>query len=327
MSAIWRQIIEDLSLRYIFGPGGSDYAPGVSTALTEPGRFENLTIGTGVILNMDGYPVHVKETLTIATGGALARVVNNGGNGGKPTGGSAGAGASVVTRPLGGNFAGSSGAAGGTTSGGIPGSGTATSNTPYLGGATATNNTGSGGAGSAGSGSSGGIGSRGSVQHKVNNIAVYPWGGKSSVTRVSLAGGAGGGGGGGGGGNSTNTGGGGGGGGAGGGVAWVAAKRIVIEGTGVISANGGDGGNGSPASKSDCGGGGGGSGGSGGCVVVICEEIELASTIDTHIIALPGAPGVGGTGLGVGVDGGDGKEQSPGQVIVYNAKTGLFLLS
>lgn len=132
--------------------------------------------------------------------------------------------------------------------------------------------------------------------------------------------------------------GGGGGGGAAGGSLYIAARNIVIETTGAITANGGDGGDGGDGASTPLGrgiypsaGGGGGGGGGGGLIYLVYETLTNAGTIEVAA----GQGGVGGEGKGSndpdngtevvpGGDGTAGTDGTIGNIYKLNVCTGQF---
>lgn len=269
-----------------------------TVTLTADAYYENLTIGTGGVLNANGYRVFVMETLTL---GDNARIHNDGGSGGNSTsqtGGTAGAASGAGT--LAGGGAGVAGGNGGAVNGaGVAGGGGA-SVLNSLGGAA-----GSGGAGQTVSGAGGSGGAGGSISSAPTYALRQAWDGSKGIdfgagAVTKIAAGARAGAGGGGGGSGVAVGGGGGGSGGSGGALVVCARKIKTTHatygawTGSISAKGGAGGNGFASAAGGDGGGGG--GGGGGWVVLIHSWIDGVVTLVSggNVNANGGAAGTNG---------------------------------
>lgn len=239
----------------------------------------------------------------------------NGGNGadGTQIGGAGLGGSAISAGDVGGSQAGSAGGAGNTGAGSAAGAVTGHQNC-LIGAVTG----GAGGAG--GNGSSGSGGASGS-----GGVATYRpyrrYTGHIIAGDTLLTGGPGGRGGGGGGGDGTNKGGGGGGGGAGGGIIHLAARKVTVNATGLLSATGGNGGDGGSPTTGNAGGGGGGGGGSGGAIILVAEVLEIAP--GTLTVA-GGAGGIGGTASGTGTNGVAGTNGPAGKIIQFASRTGFF---
>lgn len=255
----------------VFGDGsdGDVTISGGTTTLSREMCYNNLTItGTG-ILDMNGWPVRVKGTLTIQASG---RMHCDGYAASGSTGG--------LARPdnyLGGSTAGSNGSASNA-------SGASSITNSAGGGAGGNGGSGSGGAYFGGSGGTRSLLSSIYGSYRAAPIALqqYCYSGTSALMR----GGTGGGGGAGNGGEK------GGGGGSGGGRALVCAKTLTILGT--LSCNGSNGVN---ATNTNTGGGGGGGGGS----MTVCYQSLTGTPTCTG-----GAAGTGNGNGGAGSAGADG---------------------
>lgn len=264
--------------RGVFGDGsaGDLTMSAGTTTLAGPMSADNLIVPNGATIATNGYPIFVRNLLTIESGGIIQGNGGAGlaGNGSGRTGGTAGAG----------NYYGSGGAGGAS---GVGVAGTAgTSVSSAVGGA--------GGAGGAsndtGSDASEAGGTGGAILTVPDMpFAALPW----LLELHSPAGTAhrGGAGGGGGGGGDLGDGGSGGG---GGGIVIVVAFRAVLAGTGCIRADGGAGG--AAYTGPDALGNGGGGGGGGGLAALICRGRSGSGT-------LRAAGGAGGAGYGVGSNG------------------------
>lgn len=308
-----------------------------------------------VTLNMAGYRIFVRDTLTV--NGTIQRNGNAGSTGGTGTvggsapsaGGSGGSGGGALADGyLKGALAGIGGATGGAGHFSISGDGAPTAGGSGSAGVNTTNSLGSaasnGGAGgasdaAAGSGGTGGTSTASNVKLIANwHLATLLDIGSTGTTIKfdNSASAAGGGGGGGGSSNTSGHGGGGGGGGGGagssGGIIAIYARVIVVGAQGIISCNGGNGGNGgvggngSGSTGSGGGGGGGGAGGNGGIVIVVYNSLTNSGSI----VASAGtkgsgaAGGTGGHGSPFGTDGATGTAGSDGSAgVVYQFQLSL----
>lgn len=309
---------------------------GSTYTMTRDVYFDDLTINASVIVNMNGYRVFVRDTLTV--NGLIHRNGNAGGNASGTTGGSGGA--ALADGYLKGSLAGATGGNGAN-------GGSSTSDNPTAGGngANLTNSIGSNGlAGVAGGNGGGGgspitgsgvgcagIGIGGSAgkngasggtagtvtQSNVKLIAnwhlatlldISSTGATVKFTPSASSGASGGGGNGGGAPdtcNSQNYGSGGGAGGTGsaGGIAAIYARNIIIGAAGAIEAKGGAGGNGADGTNGSgswaiAGGGGGGGGGIGGNGGVLVLAYNSLTNNGSISVAggTAGTAGTGGTG-------------------------------
>ncbi len=289
----------------IFGDGSDgNVTISSNTSLTQDMYYSNLTINNGVVLNPNGYKIHVKLTLTQVGTGKIARTGNSAGTGN--SGGSAnngsgnnsvsgGSGASGLSDgTMRGSGAGkngaSSGGGGGNGSGGSSGSsGNSGDSKSACIGSNGVNG-GSGGNGGSGTnygaGGGGGQGGGGGAtpattkpRNPVNAELMADFVvGVPTPYEANAGSGSGGGGGGGGGFNTGQpqwnygaAGGGGGGSGSHAGNFFISAKNIVLSGSGNLfefiggqGGNGGNGGNAAGATGSVGGAGGGGGAGAGG---------------------------------------------------------------
>lgn len=271
-----------------FGDGSDgDVTVSSNDTLARDMYYQNLTINTGITLNMAGYRVFVKGVLNLAgTGKLQAALPGAGGNGGTggpgPGGTTRGAGGTAGTAAAAGTLLASTAGVAGSLGGGINPTNASVAGVAGNNVTNSINNT-SGGAGSAG-----GNGGNGAFSNGNNGSAGGAAGtatrgtstrdpvfldiGYSMVsgtwTAITCIGGSSSGGGGGGGGgfsagdNHGGPGGGGGGSGGEGGKFFVAAR--VITGSGTIESIGGAGGNGGTGGQGGAGAGGGGGGGGGG---------------------------------------------------------------
>lgn len=260
----------------------TDIASGAgTTTLAADTRRRNVTLSGSDRVYLAGYRLQVYGTLTI---GAGRSVDNDGAAGGAGTaGGSTGAGGGTL---------GSAASGAGGTGGAVSSNGSAGTNA----------NPGFGGAGGTGGNSSGGQtgGAGGSVtlssawtMHAMLPLLMAAWN-AGSWTRFT-----GGGGGGGSAGGASNAGRGGG---QGGGLAWIAARAIVVSGTGRITARGGAGTAGSATA-------GGSAGGGGGVLVIFCESFTGPGGANDFscVDAAGGAGGAAGSGGTAGAAGSAGK--------------------
>jgi hypothetical protein len=260
----------------LYGSGADGDANVVAPlALVRDFHYNNLSVGGVGAIDLAGFRLFVRGTLTLGVGAVISA---NGAAGGTSAAGG-GAGAAAVGQTIG---AGSAGGAGGVAGAGVVGVNAATS-----GGG----NGGAGGAGGAGAGGAAGTVTAPTPTQggptAANAVLSGPNAAQAALAGAAVAtliqGGAGGGGGGGAGAVA------GGGGGGGGGIAIVAARNIT--GTGTIRANGGAGGAGAAAVNA------GGGGGGGGGFVVTVSNANLPATVTVQ--ALGGAGGIGGAGGGV----------------------------
>lgn len=287
----------------LFGDGSDGNVTIAGTVtLTRPMYYDNLTIPAGANkLITAGWPVFVKNTLTLSGAPADAITVS-GGAGGAGTNGSGGtAGVPANTS--------SSGAAlgGGGAGAAAPNSGTGNNATGIRG------NGGNGGSGGeSGSPNAGGTGgTRTLAAMSFRRVAT-----ELICGAALLHGGQGGGSGG-----SANTLASGGGGGAGGAVLFLAAAKIVTNGStaaGCISSKGGNGGAGFDATGTANSGGGGGGGGGGGWIYAYWQE-RSGAAVANAFNAAGGAGGAGGGGNITGGDGGSGGEG--GRINTFNLWT------
>ena len=264
----------------LFGDGSDgDLTTGGNVTLTSDRYYNDLTVSAGDEINLAGYRLFVRGTLTLGSGSLIHCNGADGGNGAAgPTGGAGGLGAGGDTKPMGKGWTGGAGGSGAAGSNGS-GSGTRLS-LGTLGG--------NGGSGVGAGGTKGSINSGGDQRPRNAPAAI-----RNCATNISNEGETfvGGSGGGGGGSELASAGGGGGG---GGGILLVCAREIL--GTGSIQARGGDGGDGYQNASESAGGGGGGGGGT---------AIVIYRNKDTFPIDANG--GTGGTGIGPsGNDGDDG---------------------
>jgi hypothetical protein len=329
--------------------GSFSSGPITSNALTRDAHFTNLTLSGG---NLDpaGYKIFVSGTLTRSSTYKIFRNGNNGSNGNNggganPSsgnnsvaggGGGSALGAGSLPGGVAGATGGASGGGGGNGTGGSAGStgGAGTGNTSCIGVASAAGS--AGGAGGNGSnyggGGGGGGGSAGTctVPAMRPNLSTIVLGvdiSGATLTQYKANGGAPGGGGGGGGGgfntgqaqwNYGGAGGSGGGGGSDGGMIYIAARFIVLTGTGAwLESKGGTGGNGGNGGGANGatgsvggagGGGGGGNGGNGGTIILIYTQKTGTPTIDQS----GGAGGSAGSGGSPSAGGGGGTNGTAG---------------
>lgn len=239
--------------------------------------YDNLTIDAGIILDMGGYRLYVKTSLTVN-----GNVVCNGENAIGPTGGSQ---SGSATGSLG---RGGSGGSGSIAPGG--GAGNAGTNITFAEGSMG---------GSGGSSLTGGLGNIGGIAG-VPTLVAPQYGSYLGLPQAGLGvvfgsggtdvirGGSGGGGGGNEGGGADTAGGGGG----GGGVLVVVARDITIAALNSFSVAGGNGGN-------AAGNAGGGGGGGGGVCILVYESLTGGAPANTDIC--PG--GTEGVGAGTGDNG------------------------
>lgn len=321
----------------LFGDGSDgDATIAVDTNILPDVYYNNLTIDPGVLVRNHAssgitrgpsYRIFVKDTLTIKAG---ARISANGQDGENSTGNAAvppRRGASHGTIGGGGNGA---QANNGTSSGPINGTsgfsfnGSTSGYRVAMGGAAGNGGIGGNiGASLGGNGGAGGsISARREYRHLTDQFLIWDLTIVDSLSHIH--GGAGGGSGGAGrGGGAGSEGGSGGGGGAGGGFLYIAAKNIVVEAGGIISADGGNGGNGGDGAAAgvNCGGGGAGGGGGGGVAYIVCDTIT-SQNATASITAYGGSPGTAGTGKGTGNPGGAGTSGSNGTCLLYVLSTG-----
>lgn len=260
----------------------TDIASGAgTTTLAADTQRRNVTLSGSDRVYTAGYRLQVYGTLTIGTG---CSVDNDGAAGGAGTAG------------------GSTGAGGGTLASAASGAGGSGGSTSTNGSAGTNANPGFGGAGGTGGNSSSGQtgGAGGSVTapsswttHPLLPVLLAAWN-AGSWARFT-----GGGGGGGSAGGASNAGRGGG---QGGGLAWIAARNIVVSGTGRITARGGAGTAGSATA-------GGSAGGGGGVLVIFCESFTGPGGANDFscVDAAGGAGGAAGSGGTAGAAGSAGK--------------------
>ena len=264
-------IVNDTKLfaQPIYGDGSDgNVTISSNTSLTADKFYNNLTLDSSFTLNPDGYRIFVKGTLTI--NGTIARNGNIGGNGGANdeygTGGSA-----LTTNTLGGSGVGGNGGTFGVGA--------------TVGGAANPSKGGNGGAGGNAAGDSGEGRAGGTATAPTQPINAIPF--CIMLTDFPTTNKILGGGGGGGGGWHNVQHYGGAGGGSGGGVIFIAARKIVLNGS--IEAKGGNGGNGYGGGGNYSGNGG---GGGGGFVILIYNSKTGSGTIDVS----GGSVGTGGSG-------------------------------
>lgn len=282
-----------------FGTGvdGDLSYSGAGLGLSNDMYYNNVTLSGVGNLQLNGYRVFVKGTLTFDnTTSTLGSIRNIGGNGSGSTAGAATTAGMYIA-----SGAGSTGGAGGTTTG-----------SQAAAPATVANAIGSQG-GTGRPGSAGTSGAGGALRAGATITTTWNWFRPEinlNVTGTTKPSGGSGGGGGGGGGGNGSAGGAGGGGGGGGGIVIVLANIIEFKGTctaPLFSAKGGNGGNGTNGPAANRGAGGGGGGGGGGYIMVICKDIIGTPPTD-WIDASGGAGGNGGNGTSptLGAQGGDG---------------------
>lgn len=279
--------------------------------------FQNATVNSGITLNLHGYPINVRGTLT-----------NNGHisyDGISATGQTGGA-ASSSTGPLplgtlagnGGNANTNGGNGGSTTSGPRGFSATAaaggTGGTPPTIGTSGGTGHGGGGGASLANGGTGGViaiasASNGDWQSReVATTGILTGGG--SIVKLSVA--TGGGGGAGGGGSGV-------GGGGGSGGSWGVLRVFKFSGSGTITAIGGNGAAAAAASGTNQPGGGGGGGGGGGVLVVVtADQAPPITSASQSTVCAGGSGGSGGAGTGTGSAGSNGGSGGSGLVLVFN---------
>lgn len=233
-------------------------------------HYSTLQVSNNAVVDLNGFRIYVRDTLTIDNGCTLRC---NGVAGSNGIAGGAGGGSPSNTT------------AGGLV-GGAGGSGAGAGQPGALGGSSTASGGGAGGAGGAANGGAapggGGSATVTATYGKIGRIPVCLDGELRSPTSLAfINGGAGGGGGGGAAGVV------GGGGGGGGGLVLIAARLLVHN--GVLAANGGVGGQGE-------GNAGGGGGGGGGLVLLTYRHRSGAGTIQTN-------GGGGGTSAGAGASG------------------------
>ena len=350
------QVGNEGMLTYGDGSDGALSTTG-NVTLTEDKYYTDLTINDGHTFNPAGYRVFVTGTLTVKNGGILLRNGNNGGNGGNGVNGSCAsdtgalgsrglAGTALADGYLKGSVA---GAAGGGLGAGVEAGNSGITNSIGKDGVVGV----AGGKGGDGCGAGGGAesgGAKGTVAasnvklianwHLMTLLDVSSTG---SLVKFDNSAGTGGSGHGGKGYNGVaqsgktrgygGGGGGGGGSGSGGGIVAIYARNIVIESTGLISANGGNGGNGGDGGdyagwydgcgypSSDFGltgaggGGGGGCGGDGGQLILVYNTLTNDGSI-TASAGTGGTKGAGGVTSGgvIGDDGDDGVVGTSGTV-------------
>lgn len=251
----------------LFGDGSDGSVTiSVNTSLTRDMYYNNLTINDGIVLNPNGFRIHVANMLTGTATGSIAC-------NGKPN-----------AAPAASNTAGTAGfgSAGGLGAATTGGSGTSFAANVRIGGL--------GGAGGAGTAGAGGSAGSGTIPTAIQGGIEYLY--CADIARelarpdgVQYNGGTGGGGGGGSnpqvGGNA----------GSGGGIVFVSARHIAGPAGFTISANGSAGANGPAGNR------GGGGGGGGGAVIIISTDnyVNLSWTVTAN----GGVGGLGGGGSGV----------------------------
>ena len=340
--------------------GSFSSGPITSNALTRDAYFTNLTLSGGN-LNPNGYKIYVNGTLTI---NSTYKILANGGTGGNGNNGNGANGSSQGAGPTGGaggtagspqgslqaataggqggqgeNGGDSPGGAGGAGSPGSAGGSVSDSVSLINGGSGAAGGAGGTGGSGGGSGGAGGGGGTASAPEfgflhiqdyirfmEPDDILFTGFG------RYGGHGGAGGGGGGGGGasagsGKYGGMGGAGGGGGGTGGNIYIAARKIVNNGTieakGGTGGNGGTGGGASSADGGAGGGGGGGRGGTGGLIYIVTWEGVSGSGTTDVTGGAGGAAGNGGGasgGFSAGSNGTAGSTGVAGAVITISLK-------
>lgn len=277
--------------------------------LTRDMFYNNLTVNAGQTLNPGGFVIRVKNTLTIAATGFIAR---NGTVGGNSPGNSAGAGGSAAAgTTVGAGNAGANGGAGQTGAGSAGGNSAGISGEGGVGGIA-----GNGGSGNGGANLGGSAGAAGAVTARFFRDVSTMWKYVAVGTYMPL--GSGGGGGGGGGGDGVQGGRGGGGGGGAGGAIFIICDMLANSGT--IQAKGGGGGGGGAGAIGNAGGGGGGSGGGGGKIMLLATTISSVGTLDVT----GGAGGTGSTGNGTGTAGANGAAGGAGFATRFEASTGTW---
>lgn len=284
----------------LFGNGsGGDITLTTVSSMSVDTYLNNLTLGSGGVMRLNGCVLYVRDTLTFSGGYVETEDPAGvaGGNGTATQGlGGTGLNSSVIGTVLGGGSGGNGGNAG---TAGTAGNGVADSR----GGSAGAGGT----VGATSGGAAGAWSSAGLFSTQTNFVPfVYSHGGYGfrrggsssarSATAFGFQGGAGGGGGAGGAGQ------GGGGGGAGGGFGVVIARRIITDANNNFRAPGGKGGDGGPGGASASGGGGGG----GGAYLIYCAD--QSGTAQSASACCPGgARGVRGTSGGAdGTAGTDG---------------------
>lgn len=259
----------------LFGDGSDgNVVISVNTSLARDMYYLSLTVNSGVVLNPNGFRIHVADTLS---GGATGAIACDG----RPN-----------TAPAASNTAGTAGfgSAGGLGQVNAGGAGTSFAANVRIGGLG-----GAGGAGSSGVGGAAGTGTvptaaQGGIEHlRVADVARE----LARPDGVQYNGGTGGGGGGGSnpqpGANA----------GSGAGIVFVAARRLAVPAGFSITANGSNGANAGGGNR------GGGGGGGGGAVIVISTDnyVDLGITVSAN----GGTGGTGGGGSGInGTAGGAG---------------------
>lgn len=286
-----------------------DVVISINTTLTRDMFYNNLTVNAGVTLNPGGFTIFVKNTLTVAATGIIARAANNGANASGATAGAAGAALAGTT--VGTTGAGGAGATGdldagasGATSGAISGEG-------GVGGVGGNAGQGSGGTFPGGSGGNAGV-----VTIRYFRNFQENW--KYTAVGTYMPTGSGGGGGAAGGGDTVNNGRGGGGGGGAGAPIFILCSTLANS--GIIRSKGGNGGNGGAGAVGNVGGGAGGGGGGGGKIMILCNTVTSAGTLDVT----GGTRGTGSAGAGTGTAGSDGGDGGSGYATIFEASTGTW---
>lgn len=325
--ATFNDILSLLVGPFLFGDGSDgDVTVTGALSLSRTMYYNNLTLGAGCAIALNGFRIYVKGILDIssAPSNSITTTSNPGGNGGTPTAGTAPAAQLGNTIP--GAMNGTAGGAGSTGAGAQAPAQTAQT---HMGG-------------SAGAGGKGGDGEFGGVGGASRSPAAHALSQRNYITEIFcrygtgtlsliLGGGAGVGGSGGGGGTflglPTYNGGGGGGGGNSGLPIAIHARKIqrgTNVNTGIIKSVGGNGGvGGNSQASGNTGGGGGGSGGGGGYVYFIYEQL-LGSIITGAINVGGGNGGNGGNKNGTGTVGDGGYGGAKGSVILINTGAGAI---
>lgn len=311
---------------------GNETLGDVSSSLptARPYFYNNLTIDAGAVLelvgNMGSSPDN-KQEIQLFVNGTLTvngTIAANGADGDAAALGVGGFGAAVQAEAGPGGWS-DGGADGGSVPAGAAGG--LAQNSANLSTGSGWRAGGVGGSGGTGGGAGGAgtptvVGSDFDTPYVVDrwlpNLTDFGSGG--SFIQNVIGGGTGGGAGGAG---ETANGGGGGGGGGGGRCIYIAARNIVVNGTGVIQANGGAGGDGADATADPGDGGGAGGGGGGGLVFIVTQNLANTGTIE----ATAGAAGSAGAGLGAGAAGGAAGAATDGKVVVLNTLAGTVTIS
>lgn len=286
----------------LWGDGSDgDLTTSGDVTLTAPAYYDNLTVSSGDTINLNGYPLYVRGTLTwdgtINAGKGADGA--NGANGASGGGSSAGGAGGTNTRgyfPVLNGVAGANGPSGTTGTAGTAGNNVVnTVNSPgtaVAGGAAGDSENGppvySGGAGGA-AGTASGIGIK---FRDIVSLVGYMFANSDGIFNAAGSGA----GGSGGGSHDPGTGGAGGGSGAAGQTALIVASVITYGASSTLTGLGGDGGDGGDGynGSKDSGGGGGGSGGPGSLVFAVTAS-KTGSLNTTTLTG--GAAGSGGTSV------------------------------